>query len=57
MQPDTSGLTPIQSDVLELLKNAQNGIKRHDLQMYIFHEVRPNLDRAIRHAIRKLRDL
>lgn len=56
MQPETKDLPKFQSEILELLKNAQNGIKRHDLQMYMFFKTSPNNDRRIRRAIKGLRD-
>lgn len=56
MQPETKDLSQFQTDVLELLKNAQNGIKRHDLQMYMFFKTSPNNDRRIRRTIKVLRD-
>jgi hypothetical protein len=56
MQHETTNLKPLEEDVLEKLKEFPQGIKRRELQIYLFAGFSSNADRRIRHAIKGLRD-
>ena len=55
MQPDQN-LKPLEAQVLKKLEEFPQGIKRHELQIYLFAGFSKNADRSIRNAIQGLRN-